>query len=454
MADFETIQEDIMEKLMLLNVAQLGECCVQLSISVPPAKLGKKSAIRAFVINHITSEDLLADDNAQEILNTLNTTLDKMVGDSLNKQKKEEVDLKDDGMKALSSGTGSAVVETDEVKVDVAKSSDVKNMNAAPLMQQQQLQSQSLQQPQIGTSTTRVELSRFREWKVTQGTFGGEGHLDYCSLCYQIEDAKELGYNEREIISGMVKAMKDPLKKLIQGKKGLGLEGLLKSIRAYAKVKNSEEVMDEMKAYCQQPKQSEIDYLTAMCTFRDNILAMTRQEEHPLDPKRVEKNFRRALSVGIKKDTIRLMLASVFKDESLSDDDLMREVNDAVEADNANRKKTKGERSAASNNLNAECGNEDVAAIVVPTAESALLKAIQNLSGKMDGLSDKVNTLEGRVNSISGGSSGGNDGNNNSSYKFIKCAACEKSGGHCKHCTLCGELGHKRNVCSKAAGNG
>ena len=218
MADFEAIQEEITEKLMLWNVAQLGECCVQLSITVPPAKLGKKSAIRAFVMNHLTSEDLLADDNAQEILNTLNTTLDKMVGDSL--EKKEVVDLKDDGMKALSSGTGSAVVETGEVKVEVPKDSDVKNMNAAPLVQQQQLQSQSLQQPQIGTSTTRVELSRFREWKVTQGTFGGEGHLDYCSLCYQIEDAKELGYNEREIISGMVKAMKDPLKKLIQGKKG------------------------------------------------------------------------------------------------------------------------------------------------------------------------------------------------------------------------------------------
>ena len=76
-------------------------------------------------------------------------------------------------------------------------------------------------------------------------------------------------------IFGINQSMKDPLKKLIQGKKGLGLEGLLKSIRAYAKVKNSEEVMDEMKAYCQQPKQSEIDYLTAMCTFRDNILAMT-----------------------------------------------------------------------------------------------------------------------------------------------------------------------------------
>ena len=93
MADFEAIQEEITEELMLLDVAQLGECCVQLSITVPPAKLGKKSAIRAFVMNHLTSEDLLTDDNAQEILNTLNTTLDKMVGDSL-KQKKEEVDLK------------------------------------------------------------------------------------------------------------------------------------------------------------------------------------------------------------------------------------------------------------------------------------------------------------------------------------------------------------------------
>ena len=37
------------------------------------------------------------------------------------------------------------------------------------------------------------------------------------------------------------------------------------SLRAFAKVKTSEEVMDEMKKYCQQPKQSEIEYLTTMC---------------------------------------------------------------------------------------------------------------------------------------------------------------------------------------------
>ena len=295
---------------------------------------------------------------------------------------------------------------------------------------------------------------------MTQGTFGGDNHVDYCSLCFQIEEAKELSYSSKEIVSGMIKAMKNPLKKYCEGKRNWTLETLMASVRAFAKVQTSEEVMDEMKAYSQQQKQSEIEYLVAMCAYRDNILAMTKQEEHPLDEGRVEKNFLRALAVGFKKDTIRLMLAPVLKKDGLSDHELMREVNEAVEADVANRKKTKGEKSAGSNNLNVESVVEEVAK--PSSAEPQWVRELAKISGKMDGICDSVRLLEGRVNSIavngpgSGGSSGGNGSGatDGQRYRFIKCQPCQKEGRFCKHCSLCGKGGHKRRDCTEAAENG
>ena len=122
----------------------------------------------------------------------------------------------------------------------------------------------------------------------------------------------------------------------------------MKSIRSYAKVKDADKMMDAMKARSQESTETEIDFLTKMCTLRDNILAMTKQEEHPKSTPHVQKQFYHALAVGFKKDTIRLMLAPLLKRGNLNDNELMDEVNDAVEADAENKKKTKG-KSAATN---------------------------------------------------------------------------------------------------------
>ena len=48
-------------------------------------------------------------------------------------------------------------------------------------------------------------------------------------------------------------------------------------------------MMDDMKARSQESTQAEIDFLTQMCTLRDNILAMTKQEEHPINEENVKK---------------------------------------------------------------------------------------------------------------------------------------------------------------------
>ena len=126
----------------------------------------------------------------------------------------------------------------------------------------------------------------------------------------------------------------------------------------------------------------------------------------------------------------------------------MVEVNQALDADKENHDKTKGSKSVVTNNLNAD---------VAPSAEldagnAMVLKELKELSGtvkELSGLKDTVKRLEGRLNNLSNNSAGAGGGSQNRVFRFIKCKACEDAGLHCNHCSLCGELGHKRRECPK-----
>ena len=437
MADLDELGDEINQKLQLVDVTQLGECCVQLGITIPPAKLGKKSAIKGLILTHVCS-NVQQDDNAEEILQALNTTLNGMV--QVAEEKEKDV-VQDVGKKETE--------EKPKMEENVGTSSSANNGGAQSDSQNKAAVPAAVvpvaSAENVVTNTTRVELSRFKEFKVSPGTFGGEKHVDYTSLCYQIEDAKELRYTSREIVSGMIKSMKQPLKKYCEGKRNWSLEKLMAHIRSYAKVATSEEVMDQMKQQSQKSDEEEADYLVRMCAIRDDVIAMTKQEENPMDERRIEKNFLRALLAGFRRDTIRLMLTPVLKQSNLDDATLLQEVNDAVRAEAESKKKNKGGgKGAAANSLDAECGESEP---VLSAFEARMVKELSKITGKMD-------ELECKVNSIGSGGSGSADSDNSDKkpFKFIKCAPCEKEGRYCKHCSLCGKMGHKRQDCKDAAG--
>ena len=164
-----------------------------------------------------------------------------------------------------------------------------------------------------------------------------------------------------------------------------------------------------------------------------------KEEEEPLAESLIRKKFHHALSVGFKKDTIRLMLAPVLKSGKLDDDQLMKEVNDAVTAEAENRKKTKGGRDASANMLDVDLEDDDevktdkskksnkkVAVEENTVAVNALvLKEISKLSdrvGDLFSLKDDLRKLDTKVNNISNDSSRDSYANK----RFIKCKSCEE----------------------------
>ena len=130
-------------------------------------------------MTHLTSEEMEQDGDVVEVLTKMNDTLKVMVEGKL------------PAAIAVAKVDQKTALKTEERKVNSGSDK---------------------------SGVTKIELARFKDWKVNTGTFGGENHVDYCSLCYQIEEAKELRYSEREIVSGMIKSMKNPLRKYCEGK--------------------------------------------------------------------------------------------------------------------------------------------------------------------------------------------------------------------------------------------
>ncbi len=432
--DLDAVKDEVFSKLLLLDVTQLGQCGVQLNATIPANKRGKKTAIRSFLLNHLTSDAVEDHEDVEDIFRQLSDSISKMLSADDEKGVKEE---------------------TEEVKTEIKQtnSSKTTTSNAG---------GNSAGDRNTGGITgeqnsTRIEVSRFREFKISNGTFGGEEDVDYPSLCYQIQEARTLNFSDREIVSGTIKAMKNPLRKYCEGKQLklqqqgglLKLDQLLKSIRSFANVKESSILVDEMKDSRQEPKESEKHFVTRLMGYRDNVMVVTQEEETPLAPEYVQKKFNRAVIVGFRKATIRLMLTPLLKKGIVvEDDDLIEEVNEAVNADKENQLKVGKDASTNSLDVEVETDKKRSKADENTVAVNALvLKEISKVAETVTGLKDNLEKLETKVNNITkdGGSSSQKSSYANKHY--IKCKSCDERKVYCTHCNNCGKGGHKRRDC-------
>ena len=314
--DLDTVTDEVCTKLQLLDVDQLNRCCTKLEIIIPPAKLGKKSAIKNLVIKHLTSD---AVEDAENTISQLIKMLDEMLVAN-----KDEAEKKRESTSSMNSGIG-----------ENSKYGDVIG----------NLKEFETEHPK--QNTTRVEFARLREFKIIGGTLGGaESTLDYRSLCYQVQEARTLNYTSKEIVSGIIKSMKpgSSLRKYAEGKINWSLESIMLMLRSFYDVKESTDLLDEMSSSSQESTEKEMNFVLRMMGYRDTILTLTKEEEYPLGEALVQKKFLHAVSVGFKKDTIRLALAPILKSGKVEDAILMKEVNDVVSRDAENRKKTKGKK--------------------------------------------------------------------------------------------------------------
>jgi hypothetical protein len=258
-------------------------------------------------------------------------------------------------------------------------------------------------------------------------------------------------------MAGVVKAMKAgcSLRKYYEGRPGISEEKFMKILRSHYSVKDSATLLTELSNSVQGSSEKEMDFVLKLMGLRDNIMAVSREEGCPLNADKVRERFFHALSVGLKKDTIRLELLPLLKQRNLEDDELIAEVSLVVARDDENRSKTKGKNAAS----NAIGGGDERSSSNTPRqapqqtdkqkerdeVQAEILKKVTELMSvktEVGELAKRIDALEKK------GAQGG--GNRNVQWKFpLKCKMCEAAKAFCTHCSNCGEGGHKRKDCTK-----
>jgi hypothetical protein len=178
----------------------------------------------------------------------------------------------------------------------------------------------------------------------------------------------------------------------------------------------------------------------------------------------VSKAFRHALSVGIRRDVIRLQVQNILQSHaSISDQELLRKIQLIMSMDKENQK-TKGHSSAGVNatyldNQSQYSRREDIPRLPPPRSDQdsrldTLILELQSVNvnieqerkerrSEMDEMRGKIAKLE---RSLQPGDSNRDGGNKR---KFVKCQNCEQQKLFCTHCAKCGESGHKQRDCTK-----
>ena len=181
-----------------------------------------------------------------------------------------------------------------------------------------------------------VTSSLRREFKFSGSI--GSGHkdsLNYISICGQVHDAKKKNYTDDEILAAIKKATGPgtSLRTYLDAKKDRSLESVLTLIRYYLKEKGSTELLNDLRGLCQlEGEDSQLFILRAMELREKILIASEGDSETVVDKSLVQSMFVRTLTTGLTDDYVKIRISPLLR-AGVSDDVIIREVNQAMSED-------------------------------------------------------------------------------------------------------------------------
>ena len=274
----------------------------------------------------------------------------------------------------------------------------------------------------------------------------------------------EAGYSEREVMMGVIKAMKPGTLRNYCETAGPDLDAdeFRELLHTYSEVENSMTLLSRLNNSRQgddfadeKEKEKEKDYVLRMSCLRKAVMKVAEEEGMQLSGEMVSSCFQRALSVGFQRDVIRLQVQNILTSfPNISDNDLLKKVNAIMAMDKENREKTG--KSAAVKSLNAwqgeiphfptrrtETNNQlDELSLQMQSMNVNMTELVKSRKEEMDEMRERIKSLEMKI--------GASDGARRREYP--KCQKCkDENKNYCSHCAKCGESGHRQRDCPKNA---
>ena len=472
----ETLKGEVVTKLQLVDIALLTEICVEQNITIPPKKAGIKSALFNLVVMHLSSPLVEeSEDGGKQMLDGLKAKLDSKLGVAT----EQGGIVKEEGKplgKSLLTLAKNAQVDTAGTSTETDSNQNAKNTEKVEVKTEQvssvvenivgamNKASNSLAASGTGlgasagaalgaggniTSSQLRGGIRLKEFKIHSGTIGGENQLDLDEVIYQINEARQLGHTIREVVSGVIRATKpgSSLRKYCQTRENLSYESLVSLLRSHYGTEDSQEMLEEMRKMKQEPTEKVVDYARRVMAMRNRILEVNKKEDHDIGEAVVRKACFRTISLGIRRDTIRLEARQLLINIDLDDDSVLQELAQVAALDKKHQAMINGGRTEACQ-LNTEVNQVNQVSVPQQTDNALLADIARSLSthvGEMEALRKRLDKMEERLND---NKEKDKDPRKGRRVMFsMKCKDCEEKKLFCVHCAKCGKEDHKRKDC-------
>ena len=278
-----------------------------------------------------------------------------------------------------------------------------------------------------------ARTSTFRREFRINGIVGGskkENRLDYLSLCSQITEAKQKGYEEDEICFAVKKAISpsSEIKPYIDSLEKPDLKELLACVRSAYQEKSASALFQDLNKLCQESEEDAQAFMFRALGLRQKVLAASEvDEEIPYDAPLIQSVFLHAVLTGIKSESVRShMKPFLEKNRRTKDKELIEEIAKAC-----SEQKERLSKIAPTEQRRFSRVNE------VTTGFEELVKP---LTETMTAISNQMKDMQSRFENL--------ERSGKSSWKRNKCQKCSDSGEiQCNHCYKCGGEGHMSRNC-------
>ena len=263
----DAIRQDVLEGLQQVDIEDLLVVCAAVNVQVADTKKTNKKAVENALIRYLTSEQVEDElDGGLAIFQKVDTELKAMIEGKDGAEGKGKV--KSESLASTSHG-------------EPAKSKKGKDLLPGATSET--------------VTTTKIEFHKLREFVIRNGTVAGTGEncLDYMSLCYQIAEGKAHGYEPREVRNGVIRAMKagSSLRKYFERNPDISESDFTQMLRKYYGMKDSSAVMSDMEKCVQGSGELEKDFAVRLFGMRDDIVALSQEEEFPKDKREVQRRM-------------------------------------------------------------------------------------------------------------------------------------------------------------------
>ena len=320
---------------------------------------------------------------------------------------------------------------------------------------------------QLAKTKSSSSLLR-REFKIS-GQIGEPGQtekLTFVSLMHQIDSGLKRDYQENEIVDAVIRAISphSSLRSYVETLSDLSLAKLRRILRVHYREKTASEVYQQLATVCQQSSgETPQQFLLRALDLRNKVNFASKESdcEFNYGASLIQKTFVKSFETGLRDDILASNLRPTLRTSGLTDEELMRQVNELASQQAERSSKLASERQKSAKVHTCEVGKDEREA----RAKNATTDGGQQLLLEIRQIKSEINDLKDQVNRR--GSQAENSNWRGPSYRGRGrgyqptrtrwgCQNCKQRGrgDECNHCFACGDSGHVARECYRNENRG